>query len=151
GARQDRAVIGARSGAMPFSDQSRHPLRFDWGRRGLEAIGPGSDVVIVIDVLSFSTCIDVATSRSAAVLPWRWRDDSAAPGDAILASAERSAAHYSLSPASLQSIPARTRLVLPSPNGSALSLLAAEHGITLTACLRNAAAVAAAAGCLGRK
>jgi 2-phosphosulfolactate phosphatase len=129
-------------------------VRFEWGRRGLEAIGPGSDVIIVVDVLSFSTCVDVATSRGAVVLPYRWRDESAAAyaaaNDAVLAGNDRLAAEgYSLSPASLERIPAGTRLVLPSPNGSTLSLLAATYGTTLTACLRNSAAVAAAARRLG--
>ena len=53
---------------------------------------------------------------------------------------------YSLSPASLTAIPAETSLVLPSPNGSAISALAAQLGRPMLAgCLRNAAAVAAAA------
>jgi 2-phosphosulfolactate phosphatase len=44
----------------------------------------------------------------------------------------------------LKRIPVGTRLVLPSPNGSALSLRAADFGTTVTACLRNAPAIAAA-------
>jgi 2-phosphosulfolactate phosphatase len=129
-------------------------VRFEWGRRGLEAVGPGSDIIIVVDVLSFSTCVDVATARGAAVLPYRWRDDLAsayaAENGALLAGDRRSAAgSYSLSPASLERIPAGTRLVLSSPNGSALSLRAATYGMTLAACLRNGAAVAAAARRLG--
>jgi 2-phosphosulfolactate phosphatase len=129
-------------------------MRFEWGRRGLEAIGPGSDILIVVDVLSFSTCVDVATARGAVVLPYQWRDDSAAAyaaaNGALLAGRERSAAAgYSLSPASLARIPAGTRLVLPSPNGSTVSLLAATYGTTLTACLRNSAAVAEEARRLG--
>jgi hypothetical protein len=46
---------------------------------------------------------------------------------------------------SLSSIAAGTRLVLPSPNGSELSHLAAAAGATVVAgCLRNASAVATA-------
>ena len=33
-----------------------------------------ADVTIVVDVLSFSTCVDVATARGAAILPYSWSD-----------------------------------------------------------------------------
>src|SRR5262245_47526696 len=65
-------------GSELFSDQSPFAVRFEWGERGLEAIGPGSAVLVVVDVLSFCTCVDVAAARGAAVLPYRWRDDTAA-------------------------------------------------------------------------
>ncbi len=107
---------------------------------------------MIVDVLSFCTCVDVAAARGAAVLPYPWRDDTAVDfareHRAVLADAHRSPSRYSLSPASLADIPAGTRLVLPSPNGAALSLLAGTiadpTGATVVAaCLRNAPAVAA--------
>ena len=59
----------------------------------------------------------------------------------ILADSRATAAEYTLSPASLCSLPPQSRLILPSPNGATLALEAV--GIpTLTACLRNAPAVA---------
>lgn len=83
----------------------------------------------------------------ARVLPFGARDTSAeafaqAHG-ALLAGPDRHTG-YSLSPASLQALPAGAALVLPSPNGAALSLLAGEAA-TYAGCLRNAAAVAQAA------
>jgi 2-phosphosulfolactate phosphatase len=57
---------------------------------------------------------------------------------------------YSLSPHSLVALPADLRLVLPSPNGSTLSLSTGETP-TLAGCLRNARAVAAAAQQYGRR
>ena len=60
-----------------------------------------------------------------------------------LLAGKREAAGYTLSPSSLESIPAGTALVLPSPNGSALSLEAGAETPTYCACLRNAPAVAA--------
>lgn len=128
-----------------FWDQSPFAVRFEWGERGLEAIGPSSGVVVIVDVLSFSTCVDVASARGAVILPYRWRDGTATryaeEQQAILAG-HRASDGYSLSPVSLAGIPDGTRLVLPSPNGATLSLRAAEIGIPVAACLRNAAAVA---------
>ena len=125
-------------------DQSPFDVRFDWGERGLEALGSGSDTIVIVDVLSFSTAVDVAVSRGASVLPYRWGDDSAgeyaARKGAILAS-KRGSGGYSLSPASLVKIPSGERIVLPSPNGATLSLRAASLGVTIAGCLRNAPAV----------
>ena len=110
-------------------DQADFEIRCEWGLRGLRALAPISDVVIIVDVLSFSTALDVATSRGAVIYPYRFKDATAAAYaasiQAELASAGRGPG-YSLSPASLQSIEAGTRLVLPSPNGAALAF-AAEH------------------------
>lgn len=96
-------------------------------------------------MLSFSTAVDIAVGRGAQVIPYRWRDPSAAwyaaERGALLAGG-RSAAGYSLSPASLLEIEPETALVLPSPNGGALSL-SAGRGV-YTACLRNAPSVARA-------
>jgi len=121
-------------------------LSCEWGLQGLLALAPGSDAIVLVDVISFSTAVDVAVSRGASVLPYRWRDASAeafaASKGAILASSRSAQGKYSLSPASLESISQQTTLVLSSPNGSALSLRAGKAP-TFTACLRNCAAVAA--------
>lgn len=132
----------------PFA-QRAYGARFDWGADGLRALAPVSDVVVIVDVLRFTTCVDVVVARSAFVLPYPWRDGGAAAfaahHDAELAgSREDPTTRWSLSPTDLGSIPSGTRLVLPSPNGSALSIGAAEHGnaTVLAGCLRNARAVA---------
>ncbi|MES2790139.1 MAG: 2-phosphosulfolactate phosphatase [Planctomycetota bacterium] len=130
-----------------FFDQSPFAVRFEWGAAGIDGLGPVSDIVVIVDVLSFSTCVDIATARGASVLPFPMWDQSAADyarqKNALLAARRSvSEAGYSLSPLSLVGIPAGTRLVLPSPNGSALSLRAASYGTVVAACLRNAAAVA---------
>jgi 2-phosphosulfolactate phosphatase len=132
-------------------DQEEFDIRCEWGPCGIEEISPISDVVIVVDVLSFSTAVDVAAGRGAVVFPYPLKDRSAAAYaasvDAHLASSGRESG-FSLSPSSLQAVPAGYRLVLPSPNGSALCFAAhARH--LLTACLRNASAVAMAAARLG--
>ena len=137
--------------------QDGFSIRFDWGPAGAQALAAGVDVLVIVDVLSFTTSVEVAVARGARVYPYRYADDSAARFaqsiGAILAVARQrvsSDAPYSLSPASLTAIPAGTNLVLPSPNGSAISVLAAQLGRPILAgCLRNAAAVAAAAQARG--
>jgi 2-phosphosulfolactate phosphatase len=134
-------------------DQSEYDLRCEWGLAGGRALAPISDVVIVVDVLAFSTAVDIAVARGASVLPYRWRDESAAAfaqSKGALLAGPRSAAGYSLSPPSLQSIPAGSALVLPSPNGSTLCMTTGAVA-TYTACLRNCRAVAAQAQAHGSR
>ena len=125
-------------------DQAEFDIRCEWGLNGVMTLAPISDAVIIVDVMSFSTAVVDATARGARVYPYR--GDSAIEFAASLGAelaGHRGEAPYSLSPASLASIPSGTCLVLPSPNGSTLSL---STGVTPTfaGCLRTARAVAAA-------
>ena len=137
---------------MPIFDQSEYQIRCEWGERGVLTLAPISDVVIIIDVLSFTTCLDIAVSQGAIVYPYRYRDESvftyAAGVKAEVAHADNPRG-FSLSPMTLEHLPADYRMVLPSPNGSALSL-ATGHTPTLAGCLRNARAVADQAMKMGR-
>ncbi|TQM14719.1 2-phosphosulfolactate phosphatase [Pseudonocardia kunmingensis] len=130
--------------------QRAYPVRLEWGREGAAMLAADCAVVVVVDVLSFSTAVDVAVGRGAAVLPLRWVDEHPAlPPDVQLAGPRRGPGP-SLSPASLVDLPAGTRLALPSPNGATLcAVVAASGAVLLAGCLRNASAVAAAARGVG--
>jgi len=136
-------------------------IRMDWGLHGAEANCPGAALAIVIDVLSFTTTLSVAMDIGAEVFPFAWRDESArefaARHGAVLAVGrfearqEGAGQAVSLSPASLRaanvSIGGPTgrlaRIVLPSPNGSALARLLGRSGLPVVgAALRNRTAVA---------
>jgi 2-phosphosulfolactate phosphatase len=130
-------------------DQDPFAARFDWGEQGLRTLLPSVELIVIVDVLSFSTDVEVAASRGAYVIPFAAHDASAeafaAERDAILASnrGQTSAEHpYSLSPRSLMDIAGGTRLVLPSLNGSNLTTLASDAQQVATGCLRNAQALA---------
>lgn len=132
-----------------FYEQTAYDVRCEWGLSGIERLSETASAVVVIDVLSFTTSVDIAVSRGATVYPYRWgRDDAdalrkfAAAHDALLPGEHRGEG-YTLSPASLLSITAGMRLVLPSPNGSTLSL-AVQGRPVFAGCLRNASAVARA-------
>jgi 2-phosphosulfolactate phosphatase len=132
----------------PEHRQRDHPVRLEWGREGAALLAAECAVVVVVDVLSFSTAVDVAVGRGAAVLPLRSAERSL-PAD-VLHAGPRGGPGPSLSPASLVALPAGTRLALPSPNGATLCAAAAATGAVLLAgCLRNASAVAAAAQAVG--
>jgi 2-phosphosulfolactate phosphatase len=111
-------------------------------------------VIIVVDVFSFTTCVDVAVSRGAAILPYAWNDPSAADfacAQGAELAGKRRKMRYSLAPESYLDAPAGLRCVLPSPNGARVTLSAASSGaIVLAGCLRNARAVADAAQRAGR-
>jgi 2-phosphosulfolactate phosphatase len=134
-------------------NQAGFDVRCEWGERGVRELSATSDAIIIVDVMSFSTCVTVAVSRGATVFPYRHRDDSridfAKSVDATLAG-PRGKSKYSLSPASLMSIPRGARLVLPSPNGSTLTLMTGDTP-TYCGCLRNCRAVAHAAMRRGKK
>jgi 2-phosphosulfolactate phosphatase len=151
---------------MPYS-QDRFDLRCEWGSRGLRAILPGCEAVIIVDVLSFCTAVDVAVSRGGIVYPAA----SVSAGKEIAAREGASLARsrkpqtflstsdgkplaqgglslvrtgFSLSPQSMLHVSFGERIVLPSPNGSRLSLETYDVP-TFAGCFRNAGAVAAAA------
>ncbi|MEO8664936.1 MAG: 2-phosphosulfolactate phosphatase [Ignavibacteria bacterium] len=113
-----------------------------------------SDVVIIVDILSFSTSVDIVTGRGSIVYPYKWKDGSAVKFsesvNGILAADKRSFNRFSLSPSSLLNIPEDIRFVLPSPNGATLSL-STGNTFTLCGCIRNAKAVAEFAMTKGEK
>src|ERR1700722_2949722 len=99
----------------------------EWGLGGIEALRPQVSVFVIVDVLSFSTAVDVAVSRGAVVYPFPYGENdaqaAAASVGAVLAQPRRAGGgQLSLSPASLAGVAAGTKLMLPSPNGSRLSL-----------------------------
>ncbi len=124
---------------------------FDWALTGAEAVTDGADVAVVVDVLSFTTTVSVALDAGARVLPYAWRDESAAAfaerHGAVVAVGRSRAGEglLTLSPAGMRAAaPAGGAVVLPSPNGSTIAHRLASGTTTCVAgSLRNAGAVAA--------
>ncbi|WP_371814316.1 2-phosphosulfolactate phosphatase [Brevibacillus sp. HB1.1] len=132
-------------GETPVCKQLNYTARFDWGYEGVEQVGAASDMIVIIDVLSFSTCVDIVTGRGGIVYPYQVKEESAvafAKQKAALLAGKRGEP-ISLSPACLKMVPMGSRMVLPSPNGSTCTLLAKKTGAkVIAACLRNASSVA---------
>ncbi|WP_097236885.1 2-phosphosulfolactate phosphatase [Streptomyces sp. 1331.2] len=127
--------------------QQDHGVRFEWGPTGAQQLAPDVACLVVVDVLSFTTSVSVAVEAGTEVFPYAWRDGTAAAfareKAAALAVGRRaatSAVPWSLSPAALRQAPFVPRLVLPSPNGSAIAAAAGDSTV-VAGCLRNATAV----------
>lgn len=127
--------------------QSGFAYRFDWGLDGLRALAPACDVVVVVDVLRFTSAVSAAVEAGACVFPFRWRDEGARAfadeHDAVLAGPHE-AGGPSLSPTDLLDLDEGSRIVLPSPHGATLAVTAQELGVpfVLAGALRNASATA---------
>jgi 2-phosphosulfolactate phosphatase len=104
------------------------------------------DAIVVVDVLSFSTSVVLACERGATVWPHPGGEEAHALArslEAVLAGSRTHREGPSLSPSSMLDLPQGTRLVLPSPNGSAITHALRGTPCTVVAgCLRNAQAVA---------
>lgn len=127
--------------------QQQHGVRFEWGPTGAQHLASDAACLVVVDVLSFTTSVTVAVEAGTQVFPYAWRDETATAfaqnKTAALAVGRRaatSASPWSLSPAALRQAPFTPRLVLPSPNGSAIAA-AADDSTVVAGCLRNATAV----------
>lgn len=144
-------------------EQDGFDLRFEWGLDGVRALGPHCAVLVIVDVLVFTTTVDVVVSQGARVLPLPWKDERAAeaakkagatltptglkkvdgdhPSGVVAQTGGRT-----LRPSSMSGLSPDTFLAIATPNGGTLSAAAAATGATVLAgCLRNASAVAAAA------
>jgi len=107
-----------------FYDQAEFDIRCEWGLAGIIQLAPISDVVIIVDVLSFSSSVEIATQRGAIIYPYRGKNAAAyAEKTGALLAAKPGQPGYSLSPYSLST----------------------GDRPTIAGCLRNYAAVAKAA------
>ena len=122
-------------------DQTPQPVKLDWGWRGCAAAAARGEIVVIVDVLRFSTVCAVACSRGICVIP--------AAMDADLAPLARKhdgqipANDFArLSPDAYDSLARGTRLVVKSPNGATCATLAAGAPHVLFGAIVNASAVA---------
>ncbi|MEO5687635.1 MAG: 2-phosphosulfolactate phosphatase [Burkholderiaceae bacterium] len=135
---------------MSYFSQNDFSVRLEWGAAAIRHLAPDVDCVIVIDIMSFSTCVSIAVERGADVYPYPWRDETSlqygAERGALVANSKRHFAEsWSLSPQSMLQVPVGLKLVLPSPNGSACSYQAKGLSkVVYCASFRNLRATAAA-------
>ncbi|WLS78414.1 2-phosphosulfolactate phosphatase [Erwinia pyri] len=142
---------------MEWYSQQGFEVRLEWSLSAVDYLADETDCVIVVDVMSFSTCVSLAVDNGAHIYPYPWKDESALEYGISMgvntASFDRrfSGKGYSLSPLSIQNIKKGESLVLPSPNGSTISFRAKEAGIAVfSGCFRNISATARACSAFKR-
>ncbi len=110
--------------------QLPYRCRFDWGQDGARRAAARGDIMVIVDVLRFSTAAITAVAHGAVIYPCAPGDDPEAFAQQVDAQVAAyrpgmMATHqYSLSPRSYDGVPPDTRIVLPSPNGATCS----RHG-----------------------
>jgi len=122
-------------------------VHVEWGKQAL--LGK-ANTAIIVDCLSFSTALNVACENGARVYPFPLSSKAGKFAKLVDAKVvgKRAELGLSLSPPSLAKLDANDQVVLPSPNGSNLSLFA-NHDLVLCAALRNASAAATLASSTG--
>jgi 2-phosphosulfolactate phosphatase len=104
-------------------------VRLEWGLDGVQALAPHCTVLVIVDVLSFTTSIDLIVGKGAHAPLTTWTGDSCGPRR----------------PSALKSVQAGAEIEMSSPNGGNLCEQAAQQTQVMAGCLRNADAVADAA------
>lgn len=134
-----------------------YECHLDWGPHGADRAAKRGDIVVIVDVLSFSTAVAVAVDRSGKVLPCLESDDASelARISKGIAARSRSEAgpngQYSLSPLTFLDLEPDAVVVLPSLNGGSCCEAARKAKAVFSGCLVNAGAVAEAISDLHRK
>lgn len=135
---------------MDVYGQEPFPCRFQWGPEGAGGAAADGHIIVIVDVLVFSTAITAMVDQGASVLPVGSIAEAKAE-------AERSGARdlpgrvrptpegWSHSPGSLVGLPAGSRFVYTSKNGARCYVATAQASRVLVGGLMNATAVAGAA------
>jgi len=130
--------------------QSPFRCRLDWGAIGAQRAAGRGDIIVIVDVLSFSTTVAYAVSQGAIIYPRREHEEALSlaekVGAEIAVDRERVPAggRYSLSPSTFSGVPRGTRVLLPSLNGGTCSQHADAAACIFAGALVNATAVSEA-------
>jgi len=131
----------------PKFNQHPHRCRFDWGGRGVRDAAARGDVIVIVDVLRFSSCVAAAVERGASVYACAFdaeADEIARRvGGRVAEAPPGSGAGFALVPTFTE---AKTdeAIVLRTRNGAECTLLAASAPHVFAGALLNASTVARA-------
>jgi 2-phosphosulfolactate phosphatase len=131
--------------------QSSYDCRVEWGIRGAREAAERGDILIIVDVLSFSSTVISALSHGAIIYPYPPNLDGSVYAEKvgaeyILGRAEAAKkGKPTLSPVSFNYESANKKYVLSSLNGAFCTWIASKVPALLIGALLNAAAVASIA------
>lgn len=142
-----------------FFDQTPFEIKLEWGQRGARAASERGDIVIIVDVLSFSSTVVTAVAYGAELYPYPppINEKAKAFAETIGASIVWGRAEsiqyggHSLSPLSFTAADKGQKFVMCSLNGAACTWIAAQVPALLIGCLLNASATARQAAQLRAK
>ncbi|PYI53900.1 2-phosphosulfolactate phosphatase [Paenibacillus flagellatus] len=129
-------------------DQSPYECCLEWGERGAREAAERGDIVVIVDVLSFSSTVVTALHYGAVVYPHPKDDGLRAfadrhGADIIIGRAEAArAGNPTLSPVTFGPAHAGRRFVLCSLNGAVCARIGSVAPALLVGCLLNASAAA---------
>lgn len=142
---------------MHWFAQQGYRCRFAWGRQGVKDAVAQGDLLVIVDVLSFSSAVATAAAQGGQILPCA--DEAEARSAAEMLGAEVAVhrdrvpeqGRFSLSPISYLNMEPGTLVALPSPNGATCSRYAGPDSLAFAGCWLNARAVTeAVTHCLQR-
>lgn len=132
---------------------AQHPYRchLDWGRDGALRAAERGDVLVIVDVLSFSTAVATAAHYGGVIYPCAQNEDPVAFAQRVGGEVAVHRRHnvpakgrFSLSPITYLNIEPGTKVVLSSPNGATCSRYAHQVPFLFVGALVNAQAIARA-------
>lgn len=129
---------------------SRCRCHVDWGRRGVRRAVERGDIIVIVDVLSFSTTVVTAAARGAYIYPCSSHQAAAkvavqVGGEMAVKRMEVPAkGRFSLSPLTFEQVEPGTKVAVVSPNGAFCARLGRRSPSLFVGCFVNAAAVAKA-------
>ena len=127
--------------------QSPYRCRLDWGAAGAQRASTQGNIIVIVDVLSFSTSVAHAVSRGAVIYPCPENEDTgplAKKLDAEIAVPRARVPHdgrFSLSPMTYTDIEKETKVILPSLNGGTCVSCSQLASHVFVGALVNASAV----------
>jgi 2-phosphosulfolactate phosphatase len=127
-------------------NQHPHRVRLEWGRRGVREAAERGDVIVIVDVLRFSSCVAAAVARGANVYPCAFAaeaDELAARVGGFVAKAPGSPTRFALVP-TFSEARAGEKIVLRTLNGAECTLAASAAPRVIAGSLLNASATGAA-------
>jgi 2-phosphosulfolactate phosphatase len=128
--------------------QSGARCRLEWGWQGAKTAAERGDILVVVDVLSFSTAATTAIQHGGILYPCRSQEEAEEVAKSVGGEA---AVHrrdvpkkgrYSLSPLTYEGLEAGMKIALPSPNGATCCTYGKAVPALYVGALVNAQAVA---------
>jgi len=62
---------------VQWFSQDKQEIRLEWGLSAVEHLAREVDCAVIVDVISFSTCVSLAVDKGARIYPYPWKDESA--------------------------------------------------------------------------